>query len=78
MGLDMYLKSKKYIGGKKIIIPEIADEDRWLHLKSEYDNVKEITFERGYWRKANQIHSWFVENVQNGEDNCNEYYETNT
>jgi hypothetical protein len=27
-----------------------------------------------YWRKANQIHAWFVKNVQGGEDNCGEYY----
>lgn len=27
-----------------------------------------------YWRKANQIHKWFVDNVQNGEDDCGEYY----
>ena len=27
-----------------------------------------------YWRKANQIHSWFVTHVQGGEDNCGEYY----
>lgn len=27
----------------------------------------------GYWRKANAIHNWFVENVQEGEDNCQEY-----
>ena len=27
----------------------------------------------GYWRKANQIHGWFVENVQGGEDNCESY-----
>ena len=27
-----------------------------------------------YWRKANQIHSWFVKNVQNGNDNCDSYY----
>ena len=24
----------------------------------------------GYWRKANEIHSWFVDNVQDGEDDC--------
>jgi hypothetical protein len=24
----------------------------------------------GYWRKANQIHNWFVTNVQDGKDNC--------
>jgi hypothetical protein len=29
-----------------------------------------------YWRKANQIHRWFVENVQNGKDEC-EVYEVN-
>ena len=27
----------------------------------------------GYWRKANHIHNWFVENIQNGEDDC-EYH----
>lgn len=27
-----------------------------------------------YWRKCNQIHGWFVDNVQRGEDNCGEYY----
>jgi hypothetical protein len=24
----------------------------------------------GYWRKANAIHAWFVDNVQDGEDDC--------
>ena len=27
----------------------------------------------GYWRKANQIHNWFVENVQDGLDDCGTY-----
>lgn len=27
--------------------------------------------EVGYWRKANQIHQWFVDNVQDGVDDCN-------
>jgi hypothetical protein len=27
-----------------------------------------------YWRKSNQIHNWFVNNVQSGEDDCGEYY----
>lgn len=29
--------------------------------------------EIGYWRKANHIHAWFVQNVQHGEDDCGEY-----
>ena len=27
-----------------------------------------------YWRKVNSVHNWFVQNVQNGEDDCGEYY----
>ncbi len=26
------------------------------------------------WRKANQVHGWFVDNVQGGNDDCKEYY----
>jgi len=26
--------------------------------------------EIGYWRKANAIHKWFVDNVQQGKDEC--------
>ena len=33
-----------------------------------------VSVTAAYWRKANQIHGWFVNNVQNGEDNCGEYY----
>ncbi len=34
-----------------------------------------IMTEVGYWRKANQIHNWFVENIQNGEDDCSYHRE---
>lgn len=27
-----------------------------------------------YWRKANAIHRWMVENCQDGVDNCASYY----
>lgn len=30
------------------------------------DNIWEEVL---YWRKANQIHNWFVENIQRGQDN---------
>ena len=44
-------------------------------VKTEYiDDVKDVYFEDvGYWRKANQIHNWFVQNVQNGIDDCGRY-----
>jgi hypothetical protein len=33
-------------------------------------NQDEAYDEVGYWRKANHIHNWFVNNCQNGEDDC--------
>ena len=35
----------------------------------QYGN-KMIMQEIAYWRKENAIHKWFVENIQNGEDDC--------
>lgn len=32
-----------------------------------------ISDQIGYWRKANQIHIWFVKNIQNGKDDCGDY-----
>lgn len=44
------------------------------HLK-EADRPYEVT-KIAYWRKANQIHAWFVDNVQGGVDEC-DYCEVN-
>lgn len=41
-----------------------------MYLQQRLSN-KEI--EIGYWRKANAVHQWFVNNVQNGEDDCGSY-----
>ena len=45
-----------------------------------WDTEKQYGYTRimeqvGYWRKANHIHNWFVENVQDGEDDCNYHNE---
>jgi hypothetical protein len=34
------------------------------------ERIGEIEEEVMYWRKANHIHAWFVDNVQDGEDDC--------
>jgi hypothetical protein len=33
-----------------------------------------IIAEAVYWRKANAIHAWFVQNVQAGRDDCGSYH----
>lgn len=43
--------------------------DMFLIRGNWEDDYEEI----GYWRKANQIHKWFVDNVQDGVDDCGEY-----
>ena len=81
MGLDMYLTRRTYTGNKwrkekeqvKIKLPKTTSKivGPIDHIKQE--KVSYIEEEIGYWRKANAIHKWFVENVQDGEDDCKEY-----
>lgn len=43
--------------------------DMFLFKRSGADQkFKEVA----YWRKANQVHNWFVTNCQNGIDECQE------
>ena len=42
-------------------------------IRINLNRVQSITENIGYWRKANQIHNWFVNNVQNGDDDCGEH-----
>jgi hypothetical protein len=78
MGLDMYLNATRYLWSYpedgpdaqvaklvKGVLPELAGTDS--------AKVQTITAEVGYWRKANQIHNWFVKNVQDGVDECGQH-----
>lgn len=38
------------------------------------NRISHIVEEVMYWRKANHIHKWFVENCQKGIDECQESY----
>lgn len=61
---------------------EIIDYYRQFYGKkySLWDTEHKYGWDRimeqvGYWRKCNAIHSWFVDNVQYGEDDCNYHRE---
>ena len=74
MGLDMYLTAERYIwSSEKLISDEVANL-LGLQLDGERRRVNSVEAEAMYWRKANAIHKWFVENIQGGEDNCRRYY----
>lgn len=84
MGLDMYLNKRKYVGYANDTEADITTKDtKWngktqsydkTEVKNHYKNVNYIIQEVGYWRKANQIHKWFVDNCCNGKDDCQEHY----
>lgn len=69
MGLDMYLYKKscaiKRSDGTIVVSDERTSEDETTVYVEE---------EVCYWRKANHIHQWFVNNVQDENDDCKEYY----
>lgn len=78
MGLDMYLYATKYVSGW-----EFSKDPTYDQLVTMYAAQKLITADSPsatvsfcciYWRKANAIHRWFVNEVQEGNDNCERYY----
>jgi hypothetical protein len=70
MGLDMYLTAERsvYDWGSE------EEKARYKKINDALDlpfgQVRGIQVEAGYWRKANAIHRWFVDNVQDGIDEC--------
>ena len=77
MGLDMYLTKKTYVKQWESTPEEkrtTIKVEGWLSSSIGGDRITHIEEEVGYWRKANHIHQWFVNNVQHGEDDCGEYY----
>lgn len=77
MGLDMYLRRRIFLNN----YPKKSSVTVTAYGRSEDSEAETFTLEGTtsivqdgmYWRKANAIHQWFVDNVQEGEDNCRAY-----
>lgn len=74
MGLDMYLNAKRYLW----TFPEDGPDAMTAKAIAELvgipaKQVKQVEVEAMYWRKANAIHKWFVDNCQEGQDDCGNY-----
>lgn len=81
MGLDMYLEARKFLSGWDFKPEEERELYRQVVAAVDLDKVQDDRFATvsvnvAYWRKANHIHQWFVENVQDGEDDCKYYHVT--
>jgi len=67
MGLDMYLYRETYYSKYGSSQEEVTVGGKILEPSFT------ISKEDMYWRKAQPIHDWLVNYVQEGEDNCNKY-----
>jgi len=72
MGLDMYLTGDRYLWRQLDEDKKVDIKDLFPELNSDMD-IRKLEVEFGYWRKANAIHRWFVDNVQYGDDDCGHY-----
>lgn len=87
MGLDMYLYLEKeeykspYTTSPKdtdltLEYPEVMKgvEKNLERIGVSQSVTRKTTYLAGYWRKANAIHQWFVDNCADGEDDCRPMY----
>lgn len=82
MGLDQYLHATLYTSkaewrGEEINklysdIINLTNASKFA-IKSDYASAS-VEVMVAQWRKANAIHQWFVDNCQNGEDDCRKTY----
>lgn len=84
MGLDMYLNARKYVSPidyeatREKNWDEMVENPEFEKVKAHFPQEALKFTESGasveinvmYWRKANQIHGWFVDHPQNGVDEC--------
>lgn len=88
MGLDMYLYKRTYVSDyKRVDKGSPFAKKMTVKITREFENgdkdeeTLDVPYQSGvyiernaiYWRKANAIHRWFVEEVQNGVDDCGDY-----
>ena len=85
MGLDQYLTAKKYVAQWDY---SAGYQDKWqteefldllpldapdLTAHGGHSGIT-IEYPVGYWRKANAVHGWFVEQIGGDVDDCREMY----
>ena len=81
MGLDMYLTISEYVSkttrdhlrpdtpkSNPVYEKLVNRRPSWVD-KDSFQGIS-VAYPAGQWRKANAIHNWFVQNVQDDRDEC--------
>jgi hypothetical protein len=51
-------------------LPTLAGQVGTIRMVKRMGDTYQVSTEAMYWRKANQVHKWFVEHPQGGIDDC--------
>ena len=79
MGLDMYLEARKYVSKFDYKADDNTPTAEYAGVLGAFPVGSDefgdfaganVSITVGYWRKANQIHNWFVQECAGGEDDC--------
>ena len=83
MGLDQYLNVSRSESNWNCEVDERGENDKYNKIidimgldkarLERHPSIK-IEYTAVYWRKANQIHGWFVNTLADGVDECQEMY----
>jgi hypothetical protein len=80
VGLDQYLTARKFMSGAdfwpeadRIKLGSVLNIMEANEIAEQEMPTAEVKVTALRWRKANQIHKWFVDNVQDGNDDCREH-----
>ena len=82
MGLDMYLEAHRtafdsdiFGEERKQVFDAVVDAvNARPFLSNGFAPSVTVNVEVGYWRKANAIHNWFIQNCADGMDDCRPVY----
>lgn len=78
MGLDMYLSKKTFIGANyqhRNVNAKVEIKIEGKEVKIDPKRISYIVEAAAYWRKANHIHNWFLQNcLDEYVDDCRPIY----
>lgn len=75
--MDMYLSAKVFVGAEyehRKVTGTVEVFAYGKKIDCGLNGLTYLVYSAAYWRKANHIHKWFVDNVQEGRDECQESY----
>lgn len=82
MGLDMYLYAKKTVSSNydtpenQELYKSLVNTMNASHFEASEDQLRfaDVRVQLAYWRKANEIHNFFISECADGKDDCSPVY----